>query len=89
MILLAYSLSIIFGYALAKFFTPILPSIKTKNLHIHHWIWSTCLLLPLFYFGLENEYLIGSLTGIALQGLSYQNWSILKKERASKFGVWK
>ena len=73
-----YSLSLIFGYAIAKGLTPLLPAIKTKRLHIHHWIWSSITLITLYLIDFDNDIGVGFLTGIALQGLSYKNWSLVK-----------
>tara|TARA_R110000751_G_scaffold73678_3_gene148950 strand:- start:788 stop:1027 length:240 start_codon:yes stop_codon:yes gene_type:complete len=78
--MITYSLGLIGGYATAKLLTPLLPSIKTKNFHIHHWIWSSTILLILYGVENINNVSIGLLTGIALQGLSYKNWNILKTE---------
>jgi len=79
--MIEYSLGLVIGYAFAKGLTPIAPKLLTKKLHIHHWIWATALLIICHYLKLDNHNLIiGALTGIALQGLSYKNWSLIRKE---------
>jgi hypothetical protein len=80
--MIGYSIGLIGGYASAKLLTPLFPSIKTEKIHIHHWIWSSLILIILYISGYTNNVSIGLLTGIALQGLSYKNWSI----RRNKYG---
>lgn len=75
-----YSLGLVTGYVCAKALTPIAPSLLTKKYHIHHWIWATALLVIELYLGVTPDYFIGIITGVALQGLSYKNWSIKRKE---------
>ena len=78
--MIEYSLGLVIGYAGAKAITPISPKLLTKNYHVHHWIWATGLLLLILYLGTIADVFIGIITGIALQGLSYKNWSIKRKE---------
>jgi len=78
--MIEYSLGMIAGYISAKWATPKCKSLKTKNLHIHHWIWTTALLVGMVYIK-PHEVIIGVLTGAALQGLSYNNWSIKRGEK--------
>jgi len=74
-----YSLGIIAGYASAKWMTPRVKSLKTKRMHIHHWIWATALLASMAFIK-PHEVIIGGLTGAALEGLSYSNWSIKRSD---------
>lgn len=87
--MIEYSLGLVAGYAAAKWTTPRFPSLKSKRFHLHHWMWSSLLLICLWliyatatFSMMQNEWssnlLIGTLTGVALQGLSYKNWSILR-----------
>ena len=77
--MLEYSLGLIAGYASAKFLTPRVSQLKTRRLHIHHWIWISAALGALYFFEVGEVPLVyGLLTGGALQGLSYSNWSILR-----------
>jgi hypothetical protein len=77
--MLKYSLALIAGYAGSKWITPKCPSLKTKSLHIHHWIWGSIILISFLILDWNNDVSNGLLTGIVLQGLSYKNWSIFKK----------
>ena len=74
-----YSLGIIAGYASAKWATPRVKSLKTEKIHIHHWMWTTVLLVGMIYIK-PHEIIIGALTGAALEGLSYSNWSIKRSD---------
>ena len=74
--MLEYSLALIMGYVVAKWFTPYSPRLKTKKYHIHHWMWGTCLLCFLLIFDIRDDVSIGLLTGIVLEGLSYKNWKL-------------
>ena len=74
--MIIYSLALIGGYVIAKALTPILPSLKTKKYHLHHWMWGTCLLCLLLIFDIKDDVSVGLLTGIILEGLSYKNWKL-------------
>lgn len=78
--MIEYSLGLVTGYVVAKVLTPYSPSLLTAKYHIHHWIWATLILVIMMYVGLDTDSLIGIITGVALQGLSYKNWSIKRKE---------
>ena len=73
-----YSVGIVGGYAAAKFLTPRMPQLKSKRFHLHHWMWSTALILGAFVVG-APDVVYGALVGVALQGLSYKNWGIKRK----------
>jgi len=77
--MIEYSIGLILGYSIAKYFTPRVSSIIVGKYHIHHWIWSFVILLILLNVTAFDE-LIGLITGICLEGLSYKNWSIMAKE---------
>ena len=77
--MIEYSIGLILGYSIAKYLTPRVSSIIVGKYHIHHWIWSFVILLILLNVAVSDE-LIGLITGICLEGLSYKNWSIMAKE---------
>jgi len=77
--MIEYSLGLVVGYASAKAVTPYAPSLLTKKYHIHHWLWATVLLAVALYLGVSSDAGIGIITGIALEGLSYENWSIKRE----------
>ncbi|MBK00211.1 MAG: hypothetical protein CMB48_04510 [Euryarchaeota archaeon] len=79
--LYAFSISLIVGFAIAKFLTGKTPQIKIYIFHIHHWIWATTILILLFFWDQTEAWMIGLVTGVAIEGLTYDDWSIfIKKE---------
>jgi len=82
--MIEYSLGIIIGYAIAKALTPYAPKLLTDNYHIHHWMWATMLLPLVFLINLQSEIVVGIITGIALEGLSYNNWTLKRKKSSVK-----
>ena len=77
-IMFLYSVGVVGGYAVAKFLTPRMPRLKFSRFHLHHWIWASCLLLAAYYAD-APDVVYGGLTGGALQGLTYKNWSIIRE----------
>ena len=77
--MIEYSIGLVLGYSIAKYLTPRVSSIIVGKYHIHHWIWSFVTLLILSNVGAFDG-LVGLITGICLEGLSYKNWSIMAKE---------
>ncbi|MAK04458.1 MAG: hypothetical protein CMA03_01035 [Euryarchaeota archaeon] len=76
-----FAIGLIIGYASAKFLTGKTPQIKFSIFHIHHWIWATIILIFLIWMEWSNPILIGIFTGVALEGLTYDDWSLfIKKE---------
>ena len=71
-------MSILGGFALAKWATPRVPSLKRGNYHLHHWMWASIVLI-MFIFIEVSDIIIGVFTGVALQGLTYKNWSLTRK----------
>ena len=74
--MIEYSLALITGYVMAKWFTPYAPKLQTNKYHIHHWMWGTALLCLLLILDMKDDVSVGLLTGIILEGLSYKNWKI-------------
>ena len=75
-----FSISLIAGFAIAKYLTGKTPQIKIYIFHIHHWIWATAILIFLFFWDQTQVWMIGIVTGVALEGLGRKNWSILRKK---------
>jgi len=73
-----YSVGVVGGYAVAKFLTPRMPRLKFSRFHLHHWIWASCLLVGAYYAD-APDIVYGGLTGAAIQGLTYKNWSIIRE----------
>lgn len=77
--MIEYSLALIAGYVIAKWATPIFPSLKSKRFHLHHWMWGTGVLLTMLALEVTDELLIGAFTGVVLEGLSYKNWRLRRE----------
>lgn len=72
-----YSLSLILGYAVARFVTEQTTfHLRMKGIWIHHWILSVMAMALLAALGYDEPLVWGFLTGVALDGLSRKNWSI-------------
>ena len=72
-----YSLSLILGYAVARFVTERTTfHLRMKGVWIHHWILSAMAMALLAVLGYDEPQVWGFLTGVALDGLSRKNWSI-------------
>tara|TARA_Y100001980_G_C14555428_1_gene343902 strand:+ start:3886 stop:4161 length:276 start_codon:yes stop_codon:yes gene_type:complete len=76
-----FAVGIIIGYASAKFLTGKTPQIKFWVLHVHHWIWATLIIIFLMIVNLTNPLLIGIFTGVAVEGLNYDDWSLIRKDK--------
>jgi len=72
-----YSVSIIGSYAAARWATERLKfHLRTKRVWVHHWILAAAAMLVMFYLEVEAAWLWGALTGVALEGLRRDNWSL-------------
>ena len=78
--LFIFALSMIVGFASAKFLTGKTPQIKIYIFHIHHWIWATSILILLIFWEQTEVWMIGLMVGVALEGLTYEDWSIFIKK---------
>ena len=75
-----YSISMIFAYAITRWFTENFKiHIRSERLWLHHWILASILMLGFLAAKIESEIIWGVLTGIALEGLGRKNWSISRK----------
>ena len=72
----SFVFSLILGFALAKYLTGKTPQIKIYIFHIHHWIWATLILIGLMFWDGTEIWMIGLMTGVAIEGLTYDDWSI-------------
>ena len=72
-----YSLGIVLCFAIVRWLTENIKfHIRTNSIWLHHWIIAFLVMLPLFYFQIDEPFLWGALTGTALEGLGRKNWSI-------------
>ena len=76
-----YSLSLIIAYALVRYVTENTKiHLKFKGLWIHHWILAAIAMLIVLYLEIDQPYIWGALTGVALEGLPRKNWWIRNKK---------
>tara|TARA_B100001113_G_scaffold118355_1_gene96656 strand:- start:152 stop:427 length:276 start_codon:yes stop_codon:yes gene_type:complete len=76
-----FAIGLIIGYTSAKFLTGKTPQIKFSIFHIHHWIWATIILISLIWMEWTNPVIIGIFTGVAIEGLTYDDWSLIRKDK--------
>mgnify|MGYP000606173690 CR=1 FL=1 len=76
-----FAIGLIIGYASAKFLTGKTPQIKFSIFHIHHWIWATIILISLIWMEWNNPVITGIFTGVAIEGLTYDEWSLIRKDK--------
>ena len=75
-----YSLGIVLGFAIVRWFTENIKfHIRTNSIWLHHWILAFIMMFPLFYFEVNSPVVWGAITGTALEGLGRKNWSIRRK----------
>ena len=75
-----YSICIITGFAITRWVTENFKfHVRNNKVWLHHWIISLIFMAVLFVLKIESEIVWGLLTGVALEGLSRKNWSILRK----------
>lgn len=75
-----FAIGSIIGYASAKFLTGRTPQIKFWIFHIHHWIWASLILIGLISMDFNNPLVIGIFSGVAIEGLTYDDWSLIRKD---------
>ena len=76
-----YSLALIFTFAIVRFITENTKfHLRAKGLWIHHWILAVIAMLIILYLEIDEPYVWGALTGVALEGLPRKNWSIRNKK---------
>ena len=75
-----YSVGIILGFSVIRWLTENIKfHIRNNTVWVHHWILAFVAMIALFFFEIEYPFLLGILTGIALEGLGRKNWSIRRK----------
>ncbi|MDP7394082.1 MAG: hypothetical protein QGI14_02695 [Candidatus Poseidonia sp.] len=77
-----YSLSIIGSFAAARWATENLKfHLRNKRFWVHHWILAAGLMLAMLAIKVEAAWLWGALTGVALEGLRRDNWSLVRAKK--------
>ena len=77
-----YSIALVLSFALVRYITENTSfHLKFKGLWIHHWIIATLAMVIMLYFTVDQPYVWGALTGVALEGLPRKNWSIKNNKK--------
>jgi len=72
-----YSLALIVSFAIMRWLTENIKfHIRNEKLWVHHWILAAAAMIPMWWFKVDDPWIWGALTGIALEGLRRKNWSI-------------
>lgn len=72
-----YSIGIVLGFSIVRWLTENIKfHIRTNSFWLHHWIIAFIVMIPLFYFNIDDPLIWGAITGVALEGLGRKNWSI-------------
>ena len=76
-----YSISLILAFALVRYITENTSfHLKFKGLWVHHWILALLAMGIILYLEIDEPYVWGALTGVALEGLPRKNWSLRNKK---------
>ena len=75
-----YSVGLVVAFVLARWVTENMKfHIRNKKLWVHHWIIAALAMVVLFGLEVDTPWLWGGLTGVALEGLRRDNWSLFRK----------
>ena len=74
-----YSLALILGYSITRWLTENIKfHIRNGKIWLHHWIIASISMVCLIIAKISNPIVWGLLTGVALEGLTRKNWSIIR-----------
>ena len=72
-----YSIALITAFAFARYVTENTKiHLKFKGFWVHHWILAALAMVVVWICQVDESYVWGGLTGVALEGLPRKNWSI-------------
>ena len=78
-----YSIYLVLSYSFTRYVTEQTNfHLRGKGLWLHHWILALVAMTVLMSMGIEDPWVWGIVTGVALEGLSRKNWRL--KDDASK-----
>ena len=70
-----YSLSLVLTFAIARWVTENFKfHLRSKKVWVHHWILALIGMLALLGLGVNEPWLWGAITGMALEGLRRDQW---------------
>lgn len=77
-----YSISVIGSFAAARWAAERLKfHLRTERVWVHHWILAAAAMLVMFTLNVEAVWLWGALTGVSLEGLRRDNWSVVRSKK--------
>ena len=77
-----YSLSLVLTFATARWVTENFNfHLRSKKVWFHHWILALGGMVALLGLGVEEPWLWGAVTGVALEGLRRDQWSIVRRTK--------
>ena len=75
-----YSLSLVLTFTVARWVTENFKfHLRTKKVWVHHWILALGGMVALLGLVVEEASLWGAITGVALEGLRRDQWSIVRR----------
>ena len=77
-----YSISLVIAFAATRYLTEKLRiHLRGKGFWLHHWIIAAMVMGGLLIAKVSNPFAWGVLTGIALEGLRRDNWTLFDSKR--------
>ncbi len=77
-----YSLSLVLSFAIARWVTENFKfHLRTTNVWVHHWILALVGMVILLCLSVDESWVWGAVTGVALEGLRRDQWSILRRTK--------
>lgn len=77
-----YSLSLVLTFAIARWVTENFKfHLRTTRVWVHHWILALVGMVILLCLSVDESWVWGAVTGVALEGLRRDQWSILRRTK--------
>jgi H+/Cl- antiporter ClcA len=74
-----YSLSLVIAFSIARWVSENIKfHVRNKKLWVHHWILAAAAMMIIYILQFDEPWLWGGLTGVALEGLRRENWSLFR-----------
>lgn len=51
--------------------------IKIKNIHVHHWIYCSIIVIMIWVLGMNSPFIIGVCFGGITHGIQYSDWNVI------------
>ena len=74
-----YSVALVLAFSGARWFTENVKfHLRNQRFWVHHWILAAVAMLALVVLDVASPWVWGGLTGVALEGLRRDNWSLFR-----------